>query len=832
MNIVSRRDYENYEESNAARIETRLKLLRQHLDELQIPDDGIAYVMEVASSPPSRKVGEHRNRNLIVDVPIPHLSVVLQAESSSGEHFFLLERSRDRDLIGIYDQPKAVQVLITNRAGIKTRTTYTADYLVVHKNRVAAYEVKSDGKLQSLHTERPNDWHHEKGQYIYVPAKQHFEKLGIEHLVVPNSATSATRADNLRLLSSVRLVEDTPQLVRLRKAIEAQVRSAGVIQIGKILDALNIVDMTAIFQLVDEGILHVDLDNCLLASARLVWISCNPHHVSLMDERGFRFHKEIDACTSVSISEAPDPKHTIEIAARFAACQFIEPVDGLKSKSARTVRRYRKALKDAQGDPASLYPRWHRCGNRLRRISDVHRQLLNEVIVETKADQNQSSPAIGFREYKRRFKEMPLSDSDRCVCERTFYHLFWRKNEDPELARQRGGRRAGNASAHSIDPFRRTLLPTRSFAIAHVDHYLFDIELFLGRTPKGEPITRRPWLTAMVDAYSGEVLANWLSYKSPSRESCAMVVRDCVSRHRKLPEVLVVDGGGEFDSVHFTTLLASLNVTRIERPPEDPRFGKEVERLFGAFKESFARGLPGFVSGVSASRKTSGDHSAANRARLKFHELLELLENFTFNGYNHEPKPGEFETRSGLRATSEAILPFSGRPLSLDTRLLIQTAIPTLASCYDLFPGRGVRVYGEWYSCRALLDYDGPKKDVQVRTEPFDKSIIYACIGNRWHVCRSSSAAIHNSLPSYEVIERTAAHQPLRSYTKALAMEAQQASYELKVNAISRATNSQEDKRSKISEVQAAKKKIKGNHEKPKKNLESIGDLVMDEEAL
>jgi putative transposase len=52
----------------------------------------------------------------------------------------------------------------------------------------------------------------------------------------------------------------------------------------------------------------------------------------------------------------------------------------------------------------------------------------------------------------------------------------------------------------------------------------------------------------MVDAYSGEVLANWLSYKSPSRESCAMVVRDCVSRHRKLPEVLVVDGGGEFDT--------------------------------------------------------------------------------------------------------------------------------------------------------------------------------------------------------------------------------------------------------------------------------------------
>lgn len=831
MNSILSQDDENYEESITPMIEMRLKLLRQHLSELQIPDAGVAYVMEVASSPPSRKVGEHRSRNLIVDVPIPHLSVVLQAESGSGEHFFLLERSRDRDLIGIYDQPKGVPVLITNRAGIKTRTTYTADYMVVHQSRVATYEIKSDDKLRSLQAERPNDWYHENGQYIYVPAKRYFENLGIEHLVVPNSATSATRAENLRLLSSVRLVEDTPQLLRLRKSIEARVRSAGVIQIGRILDDLGIIDATAVFQLVDEGILHVNLDDCLLTSARSVWISCNPHHVSLMGERGFRFNKEIEACISVSTSEAPDPKHTLEIAGRFSACQLIDPVDGLKKKSARTIRRYRKALRDNQGDPSALYPRWHRCGNRLRRLSDAHRQLLNEVIAETKADKNDSSAAVGFREYQRRFKGTPFSDSDRCVCERTFYYLFCRKNGDPELARQRGGRRAGNASAHSIDPLRRTLLATRSFAVAHVDHYLVDIDLFLGRTRKSKPITRRPWLTAMVDAYSGEVLANWLSYKSPSRESCAMVIRDCVSRHRKLPEILVVDGGPEFDSLHFTTLLASLNVTRMERPPEDPRFGKEVERLFGAFKESFARGLPGFVPGVSASRKVSGDHSAANRARIKFHELLELLENFTFGGYNHEPKPGGLETRSGLRAASEATLPFSGRPVSLDTRLLIQTAIPAHASCYQIAVGRGVRVYGDWYSCRALLDYDGIKKNVQIRIEPFDKSVIYICVSDRWHVCRSSSAAVHNSLPSYEVIERTAVHQQLRNITKALAMEAQQASYESKMEALARMV---EDPKS-VEDVyrgQLAKKIDKSASGRHTKSLDTIGDLVMDEDVV
>lgn len=347
----------------------------------------------------------------------------------------------------------------------------------------------------------------------------------------------------------------------------------------------------------------------------------------------------------------------------------------------------------------------------------------------------------------------------------------------------RGGRRASNASADSIDPKFRTLLPTRAFSIAHIDHYLIDIGLLLGHEGD-KPITRRAWLTGMVDAYSGEVLGIWLSYNAPCRNSCAMVIRDCVARHERVPELLVVDGGKELDSVHFTALLATLAVTRFERPPEDPRFGKEIERIFGAFKEKFARGLPGFIPGISYARRMSSTVSPAKRARLTFEQLVEMLEAYIFNGYNLEPKPGSFDSRHAMRTKSDASLPFGGKKVKPDTAFLIQTAVDAPRECYQLAPGRGVRVYGTWYGCQALFAYRGPKKVVRVRIEPFDSSIAYVCLGDAWLVCRSTAAQINDARPTIELIARTAETQQLRGVAAALAREAELATYEARKSAL------------------------------------------------
>jgi putative transposase len=88
-------------------------------------------------------------------------------------------------------------------------------------------------------------------------------------------------------------------------------------------------------------------------------------------------------------------------------------------------------------------------------------------------------------------------------------------------------------------------------------------------------------MTLLVDAFSRRILAMYLTFDPPSYRSCMMVLRDCVRRHARLPQFVVVDGGREFESTYFETLLARYECTKKTRPPAKARFGSLVERLFG-----------------------------------------------------------------------------------------------------------------------------------------------------------------------------------------------------------------------------------------------------------
>ena len=99
-------------------------------------------------------------------------------------------------------------------------------------------------------------------------------------------------------------------------------------------------------------------------------------------------------------------------------------------------------------------------------------------------------------------------------------------------------------------------------------------------------ILGRPWYTMLTDAFSRRLLAIFLTFDPPSYRSCMMVLRECVRRHGRLPQSLVVDGGKEFGSVYFDTLLARFECTKKTRPPAKARFGSVCERLFGDFKHA------------------------------------------------------------------------------------------------------------------------------------------------------------------------------------------------------------------------------------------------------
>ena len=60
-------------------------------------------------------------------------------------------------------------------------------------------------------------------------------------------------------------------------------------------------------------------------------------------------------------------------------------------------------------------------------------------------------------------------------------------------------------------------------------------------------------MTLLVDAFSRRILAVFVTFDEPSYRSCMMVLRLCVQRHGRLPQIIVVDNGPEFNSTWFDT---------------------------------------------------------------------------------------------------------------------------------------------------------------------------------------------------------------------------------------------------------------------------------------
>lgn len=738
--------------------------------------EGIQYVCDVANSDPQRKVGRRRRRNVILNVAMQRLKVTLQAESLSGEYLLLVDLDHRRDVLAVFDQPITVQVSIVDRIKRGRPSTYTADYLVITSDRVIAYEVKTDADFKELTEQRPTDWTiTADGVPKYLPACEAYSKFGIEHVTVLTSRLNPIRADNLRLLSAARASRADQAPTRLERNLRKAVEEAGLVRMDELMERFEIQDATPILRLIDRQEIVADLDGQLLSQNQEVLLASDSD--ALVDAEMSNL-----ACALKNRSE--DDSHFLP-AGRYAgymAFQFLE-LQGLDGRrflpkqrqgnsrpSKRTLRRWREKKRKAGGRLAE--PGWKNCGPNDELRSPVHDAYIDSHIAAAKKDGNFGTIKSAYANYTAEFPKYAAEAglANAAVISQATYYKRWHSQGEAQGAEERGGRRLQNALSPSQDPTKRTVIATRPFSVAHIDHCLCKIAVIVG-TINGRIVAQRPWLTAMVDAYTGEFLGIWIGFKAPSRKACAMVIRDCARRHGRLPEMIVVDGGKEFDSAHFHLMLAALEIDRTERPPEDPRFGKEVERAFGAFKDRFLRGLPGYGIGIPKARQVSAAFKATKRAALTPETLLECFEKFIFQGYNTIPKGDEIHTPTELRIAAMQRLSCCGKVTAWDYKLLLVTSIESPAEGYTLWPGRGVHVYDRWYCSDRLLEFRGQKKEIEVRLEPFDRSVVYVHAGGEWFPCYSQEYVTNRASDPETVLMRTTASHDLRELINEIRLE-------------------------------------------------------------
>jgi putative transposase len=262
---------------------------------------------------------------------------------------------------------------------------------------------------------------------------------------------------------------------------------------------------------------------------------------------------------------------------------------------------------------------------------------------------------------------------------------------------QQQSKRRGSKGAYASEPFYYELEVTtprhgdRPFEICHIDHTELDLELSCSQTQGG---LGRPWLTLLIDAYTRLILAFCLLFARPSYRSCMLVLRECVRRHNRLPQTLVMDGGSEFNSTYFEALIAFYKITKKTRPLSKPRFGAVCERLFGTTNTRFVYNLAGNTQLTKYdARVVTPEVNPKNLATWTLPDLNDSAAEFFFDVYPDLDHPALYQTpRAAFLTAQQRSGERDSRYIAYNEEFLMQTLPTTTKGTAKIIPGRGVKL--------------------------------------------------------------------------------------------------------------------------------------------
>jgi transposase InsO family protein len=399
----------------------------------------------------------------------------------------------------------------------------------------------------------------------------------------------------------------------------------------------------------------------------------------------------------------------------------------------RTLRRWRRLYRlaaDRYGyGLLGLIPRFKDRGNRGPHFSD---ELLE--LVERTIDAVYCTPSRPNRRHAYDQLRLECEQKGHIVPSYPWFTKRIAKRSKYALALSREGKRV----AHRYELIRPGE-PNRHHGafpwdVCLVDHTLTDVELVCSET--GENLGRA-WLSILIDGFSRRILEFVLTFDPPSYRTLMMLIRRCVERHRRLPGCLIVDGGREFQSVYFETLMAAYGVLVKRRPPGKARFGTIIERMFGTIDTTFLHTLPGNTQNTRNIRQLTKSMNPKRHALYTLEDLHKMLCAFAFEHYDKRPHPAlncspaeKYDKGieiSGARKHKEIIF---------DEAFRLMTLPSTPKGTAKIQPAMGLKIGGFYYWAPEMRSRHFEGKSVRVKYDPENMGAAWAYLGDQWIQCK------------------------------------------------------------------------------------------------
>lgn len=685
-----------------------------------------SYITDTRHSAPARAVGSTGRNNTVWRYPSHKMGFVVALESSE-EHIYAAQLEYRPDVLEYWDQPARVSLDALDRRGGRRKVTYVPDFLVLGEKGPELIQIKTALDCERLAEANPNRWSWDGQSAADAAANQYFEAMGLRHRVVSDGQDRKVFAENcllrLRLKNIPPSAIETQRLLQAVRAIELN----QVLTLAKLLSDAGVVQASDGVRLIDQGLLYTDVYRCRLSTPEQCLVSRTDGAVSAHLDRLQLIEAQSCCPVQLTAAEAEAVDERLQIVRDNVATH----------RSARTRRRWRAALRKQGSAPEALRPRHREKGNRHRRFSEAElalaRTSLRDHYLIPDAVSMQAAYAQYLVDHEQAVTEGALLKVSSPISNKTFNKLC---SELPaeEVQASRSGSRSASAHATPVAPSLAHLQPARAFERAHTDHYLCDLHVVVIDT--SPPVTRKPWITALRDEATGQLLAISLSFSSPSRHGVMGVIRDCARRWDRLPETIIADNGAEFHSTYFETTLASLGISKQSRPPATPRSGGHIETWFRTLKSYLAK-QPGNTNNDARGRLANSSHKGSRRTTWTLAGAYASIDQYIFGIYNHSLGAHPLLSRSAAAERLLTAFPESGVPVQYSPALLARTALP-LPRPLKLDRARGVRHSGRWYRHPSLFR-KGVAERLEAYLEPWDVNVLYVLIDGKRVACLHGS---------------------------------------------------------------------------------------------
>lgn len=761
-------------------------------------------IEEIRSSPPARRVRSAAG-NVSVRYPSRKMGVTIQAESHKNELAGVYEKEYDPETLEYYDQPSRIKLVYEAKNGRRVGVWHTPDYFVIRRDGIGWEEWKMDAGLLHLAEEMPHRYVREKDIWYCPPGEEYAAQFGFFYRVRSSAEINWSLQRNLLFLEDYLRLDTDDLDEQAVCSVASLVAEHPGISLQELL-AAGTAPADVAFTMIARGQLYVDLRSVPLAEpprvpvfrdaeiargyamiasspgksnpfvaialgASVVWdariwtiVNLGVTQVTLLAVDGTLIDlPQITFEELIKSGRLSNPEETMLAESNPAICELLakaSPTDfeeanrryaiikpwlagnpaNDQSTPRRTIRDWIWKWKNAETrygcGYVGLVSHHQEKGNHQQKLPDNTSNILEKFILEDYETLKQKTRVAVYGALVRECEEQGITAPSY----KTFAKAI-QKRPRREQTEKRQGKRA--AYKHEMI-YHELALTTprhgdRPFEIGHIDHTQLDIELVCSHTGRS---LGRPWGTFLSDAFSRRLLAVTLSFDPPSYRSCMMVLRECVQQHSRLPQIIVVDGGREFESVYFETLLARYECSKKTRPGAKPRFGSVCERLFGTTNTRFIYNLLGNTQITRNIRQVTKSVSPQEQACWTIGQFYARLCEWAHEVYDTLMHPALGQSPRDAFAMGMAqggqrlqrLIPYDEtfRMLSLPS---------TPKGTAKVMPNLGVKINGLCYWSDAFLNPEMEKTQVPIRYDPFDAGIAYAFLKDRWVQCLSEHYA-------------------------------------------------------------------------------------------